>query len=181
LLGYATKADLASATAALQSEIATLGEMPVVSTGGYSAAASPSLGGGAPNTIAAASNIGQLSGAILNNVTVNGVSGLTAGEIPDLSADYLPLNGGTLSGALAVTGTTTLASTITTTGNELITNGNFNSSAAGWTLGNSVVYGTDDLISTWTANHGGAASTTLEIHTFLPSPFRRPAVPCMFT
>ncbi len=44
--------------------------------------------------------IDQLSGTTLNNVTVNGVSGLTASEIPAL--DYLSLSGGSLTGTLNV-------------------------------------------------------------------------------
>jgi len=53
------------------------------------------LGDGAPNTIAAASNIGQLNGVTITNAN------LTASEIPDLSGDYLSLSGG------GVTGTST--------------------------------------------------------------------------
>ena len=61
-----------------------------------------------------------------------------------------------------LTGTTTFASSVTTTGSNLITNGNFNGSAAGWTLGSSVEYGTNDLISTYSPDHAGAASTTFQ-------------------
>jgi len=116
--------------------------------------------GGYTNEIALTSDIDQLNGTALNNVIVNGVSGLTASEIPNLSGDYLSLNGGSLSGSFAVTGTTTLASSVTTIGGNLITNGNFNGSATGWTLGSSVEYGTNDLISTYSPDHAGAASTT---------------------
>jgi LysM repeat protein len=74
---------------------------------GQDAAASIPLGDGAPNTIAAASNIGQLT-----NVTVSGISGLTVGEIPALS--YLPLAGGTISGAFidSATASSTFAGAI---------------------------------------------------------------------
>ena len=83
----------------IESQIAAL--QSAISSQGYNAAAYVPLGGGASNTIAAASNIGQLSGTTLNNVTIHGVSGLTASEIPDLSGSYLSLDGGTLQGTLS--------------------------------------------------------------------------------
>jgi hypothetical protein len=58
--------------------------------------------GGYTNDIAMSNDIDQLTGTTLNNVTVNGISGLTAAEIPAniVAANYLPLAGGTLTGAL---------------------------------------------------------------------------------
>jgi hypothetical protein len=58
--------------------------------------------GGFTNEIALTNDIDQLNGTTLNNVTVNGVSGLTTADIPTniTAASYLPLAGGTLSGAL---------------------------------------------------------------------------------
>ena len=51
---------------------------------------------------AAVSNIGQLSNVTITNPTI---TGLTAGEIPDLSGSYLSLGGGTLTGAFVDSGT----------------------------------------------------------------------------
>jgi hypothetical protein len=48
------------------------------------------------NPYAAASNIGQLSNVTITNPTI---TGLSAGEIPNLSGSYLSLGGGTLTGA----------------------------------------------------------------------------------
>jgi hypothetical protein len=88
--GYATKGDITSATAALdakfQSQLTALA----------SAVSAPASGLSAPITVQAfapSQRINQLS-----NITVSGVSGLTASDIPSLS--YLPLSGGRLSGAL---------------------------------------------------------------------------------
>ena len=83
-----------------------------IAANSFSADASPPLGGGASNTIAAANAIDQLSGTTLNNVTVNGVSGLTAADIPTdiTAANYLPLTGGALSGDLNVAGNLTAGS-----------------------------------------------------------------------
>jgi len=67
----------------------------------FNADASPPLGGGAPNTIAAASAIDQLSGVIISNSTIDSAS------IPDLSGKYLSLSGGTLTGALIDSSTAT--------------------------------------------------------------------------
>jgi len=53
--------------------------------------------GGMWNSIAGSNKIDQLDGTTLNGVHVNGVTGLTASDLPDLSGSYLPLTGGTLS------------------------------------------------------------------------------------
>ncbi len=65
--------------------------------------------GGAPNGIAAASNIGQLSGVTITNAN------LTASEIPAL--DYLSLSGGTLGGDLELNGNATTTGASYFTGN----------------------------------------------------------------
>jgi hypothetical protein len=72
-----------------------------VETNAFNAAASPPLGGGSPNTIAAASAINNLSGVTITN------SSLTVSEIPDLSSKYLPFAGGTLAGDLVIDGNAT--------------------------------------------------------------------------
>jgi hypothetical protein len=85
-------AQLQQATNALQSVIYQNDSAPnsLPASGGYT------------NDITMSSAIDQLNGTTLNNVTVNGVSGLTAAEIPSdiVAANYLPLAGGTLTGAL---------------------------------------------------------------------------------
>ena len=55
-------------------------------------------------TFATSQNIDQLSGTKLTNITVSGVSGLTAADIPTniVAANYLPLTGGTVAGNLTV-------------------------------------------------------------------------------
>lgn len=100
--------DLAIALAALkgdlQSELsAAIGGKPSSSN----AYAGNSLD--APVTIipfAQSQRIDQLSGTVLTDVTMHGVSGLTDADIPDdiTASNYLPLSGGTIEGDLTVTG-----------------------------------------------------------------------------
>ncbi|HWP61699.1 MAG TPA: helix-turn-helix domain-containing protein, partial [Candidatus Paceibacterota bacterium] len=54
--------------------------------------------GGLANEVSLSQNISSLTGTTLNHITVNGVSGLTASDIPALS--YLSLGGGTITGPL---------------------------------------------------------------------------------
>ena len=98
--GFVTKSDLNGVLAAFGNIVSLLPN--AISQQTFSAQASPPLGGGGSNTIAAANAIDQLSGTSLNNVTVNGISGLTASDIPSdiVAANYLPLAGGTLAGML---------------------------------------------------------------------------------
>jgi len=89
-LAYATKADLASATAALQSEIAALGA-PTAQVPQQVAA-----GGNFANPFAAAQSINNLAGVTITNPTI---TGLTASEIPAISllngvTGVLPLDSG---------------------------------------------------------------------------------------
>ena len=61
--------------------------------------------GGITNEIAATNRINQLSGVAITggtitNATINGISGLTAADIPALA--YLSTSGGSLSGALGI-------------------------------------------------------------------------------
>jgi hypothetical protein len=69
--------------------------------------------GGVVNNIALSQRIDNLSGTSLSNITVSGVSGLTAADIPSL--DYLPLSGGTLSGDLTLSGTLSAGALAVTT------------------------------------------------------------------
>jgi hypothetical protein len=94
----------------VESQIAAL--RSAISSQGYSAVASPPLGGGAPNTIAAASDIGQLFGTNITNPSITGGSiagaSLSGGSV---SADSLSVSGDTsLSGDLNVGGNFTAGS-----------------------------------------------------------------------
>ena len=101
----------------VESQIAAL--QSAISNQSYSAAASPPLGGGAPNTIAAANAIDNLSGVTITDAN------LTASEIPDLSGSYLSVNGGTLTGVLnsSSTATSTFAGGISVTAGCFSVNG----------------------------------------------------------
>jgi hypothetical protein len=70
--------------------------------------------GGYTNNIALSSDIDQLNGTALNNVTVNGVSGLTAANIPTniVAANYLPLSGGTVAGGFSVSSNSALSGNV---------------------------------------------------------------------
>lgn len=99
LTDYVTKGDLASVTAALDtrfaSEIAALAN-PTRASIPQSVAA-----GGDPFVpYAGASNIGQLAGVAISNATISNasISGLSTGDIPNLSGEYLSLNGGAVIG-----------------------------------------------------------------------------------
>jgi hypothetical protein len=86
-----SESELTQKLAALQSQInAVAGQPPLTSAGILQSFAL---------TNAAA---GNSTGATLNAVTVNGVRGLAASDIPSLA--YLPIAGGTVSGNLTVTG-----------------------------------------------------------------------------
>lgn len=65
-----------------------------------SAPASVPASGGYTNNIALSNRIDNLSGVIISNATISGVSGLKSSDIPSLN--YLSLSGGTLTGTLTV-------------------------------------------------------------------------------
>jgi hypothetical protein len=56
---------------------------------------------------------GNSTSATLNSVTVNGVKGLAVADVPNLSAMYLPLAGGTVSGNGYFTGSIGIGTTAT--------------------------------------------------------------------
>ncbi len=94
-----------AASANVESRIAALQQ--AFSAQGYSAVASPPLGDGAPNTIAAANNIGQLSGTAITNPSITGGSISNA----SVSATGLSSSGdASVGGNLAVTGSLSGAS-----------------------------------------------------------------------
>jgi hypothetical protein len=76
--------------------------LPSLAQNENSATAQQFLGDGNPEAIGAGAAIDQL-----NNVTITNpsISGLSASDIPNLSDSYLSLGGGTLTGALADSGT----------------------------------------------------------------------------
>ncbi len=96
--GYVTENELSQRLATLSDAFARtmLGTT-------YPAPATTYASGGVWNSIALMGKIDNLSGTNLSSITVDGVSGLTAADIPSLS--YLPLSGGTLTGALINSGT----------------------------------------------------------------------------
>jgi hypothetical protein len=102
--------DVESQVAALQSAISR----------GYYAAASPPLGGGAPNTIAAASAIDQLSGTAITNPTITG------GSIANASFSGGPI----AANSLSVPGNTSLSG-------DLNVGGNFSAGSISFSLASS--------------------------------------------
>src|SRR5664280_3133080 len=102
LTSYVTQTDLTTQLQELQNKLTSLVYQNV------SAPNSVIATGGITNEIAGASRINQLSGVAITggtitNATINGISGLTAADIPALA--YLSTSGGSLSGALGI-GTT---------------------------------------------------------------------------
>jgi hypothetical protein len=77
--------------------------------------------GGCTNSIALSNRIDQLSGTKLTNITVSGVAGLTAADIPTgiTAANYLPLAGGALTGTLSGTNLT-LSGNLTVAGAQTL-------------------------------------------------------------
>lgn len=103
---------------------------------------SVAAGGNYAAPFAAAQRIDNLS-----NVTVNGVTGLTASDIPSLS--YLPLSGGTVTGDLTVSGAFsggTLSLSVASTSNLVATNATSSSLFA--TLGHFTTSIIDTLAAT---------------------------------
>lgn len=96
----------------------------IISGSTYPAPATTFASGGVWNAVALTNRIDHLSGTSLSDITVDGVSGLTDADIPDgiTASNYLPLTGGTVTGALSfpyITATSTTA-TSTFSGNLLV-------------------------------------------------------------
>lgn len=112
----------------------------------------PQQGAPVPESVAAGGNYAAPFAAAqridnLSNVTVNGVRGLTASDIPSLS--YLPLSGGTVTGDLAVSGAFsggTLSLSVASTSNLVATNATSSSLFA--TLGHFTTGVIDSLTAT---------------------------------
>ncbi len=66
----------------------------------------PVASGGIWNSVAGTNRIDQLTGTVLTNVTVHGISGLTTADLPDFSGSYFPATS-TISVAYGGTGTST--------------------------------------------------------------------------
>jgi hypothetical protein len=90
---FVTRAEFYAGMSALSASVAQLVSDSAVHT--FNAAAAPPLGGGAPNTIAAASAIDNLanvsistpsiSGGTISNASVSGITGLTTSSLSDFS------------------------------------------------------------------------------------------------
>jgi hypothetical protein len=105
--GYVTQSQLLSEIAALKSSFGTQLYGP-----SYPAPPPTANDGGLLSVIGMMGRIDHLSGTDLDNITVDGVSGLTDADIPDgiTASNYLPLTGGTLTGDLTMSGTLTAGS-----------------------------------------------------------------------
>src|SRR6202011_5346035 len=77
--------------------------------------------GGYTNDIALSNRIDKLTGTKLTNITVSGVAGLSASDIPTsiVASNYLPLAGGTLTGTLSGTNLT-LSGNLTVAGAQTL-------------------------------------------------------------
>ena len=108
-----SQADLDSGIASLKSELANLNTNLTNQINNLSASASRQTSA-VYNAVSLTNKIDTLSGTRLSNITVSGVAGLADSDIPDTitASNYLPLVGGTLTGAL--TGTSaSFSSTLT--------------------------------------------------------------------
>ena len=81
----------------------------------YPAPATSYASGGIMSSVALMGRIENLSGTNLSDIIVDGVSGLTNADIPDdiTASSYLPLSGGTITGALTIPYLTATSTTAT--------------------------------------------------------------------
>jgi hypothetical protein len=114
--------------------------------------------------IALSNKIDQLSGVTISNATVSGVSGLTNADIPDdiTASSYLPLAGGTLTGALAGTDLT-LSGNLTVSGAQTLSGAiTIPYLSATSTTASSFIQASTTRLSVFdTAYFGGTSTTTI--------------------
>lgn len=108
-------------------------------------------------------NIDQLTGTVLTDVTVNGISGLTAADIPTnvVAANYLPLLGGSVVGSLSLTDSS--SSSVASLSTERTTDGSFTTDpSTSWTLGSGWSWDSVNNRASYTGTGGPISSISID-------------------